>query len=121
MIFTIGRITVRLRYQKSLAVDDIFLIFAVVCLTAALGLLFACLSSLFELELLLVDPRNVIPIDFIDFPQWLPKVSTAFLVSTFTTIFAVKFSFLFLFKAHTRNARKMKIYGWTVVVINTAV
>lgn len=121
MIFTVGRITVRLRYQKSLAVDDIFLIFAVVCLTAALGLLFAYLSSLFELELLLVDPQTAHSIDINRILLWLRRVSTAFLVLTFTTIFAVKFSFLFLFKAHTRNARKMKIYGWTVVVIITAV
>ncbi|MCJ1428168.1 hypothetical protein MMC29_006076 [Sticta canariensis] len=122
VVFTIGRIIIRLRYQKSLAVDDAFLIFAVVCLCVATGLLFAFLSSMYLLEALITDdPNATIPMDIIDQVEWFRALSTAFLVLTFTTIFAVKFSFLFLFKALIRNVRKMKIYWWTVVSTTAAV
>lgn len=122
VIFAIGRIAIRLRYQKSLAIDDAFLIFAVVCLIVALGLLFACLSSTYLLEALITgDPNVIIPADIIDQVQWFRKLSTAFLVLTFTTIFAVKFSFLFLFKSLIRNVRNMNIYWWIVVVTTAAV
>lgn len=122
MIFTIGRVVIRLRYQKSLAVDDAFLIFAVACLCVAVGLLFAFISSMYMLEALITDdPNAIVPIDILDQVQWFRKLSTAFLVLTFTTIFAVKFSFLFLFKALIRNVRKIKLYWWTVVLTTTAV
>ena len=122
VVFAIGRIAIRLRYQKSLAVDDAFLIFAVVCLIVALGLLFACTSSMYMLEALITnDPNATIPPDIFDQVEWFRKLSTAFLVLSFTAIFAVKFSFLFLFKALIRNVRKMKIYWWTVLVTTTAV
>lgn len=122
VIFTIGRVIIRLRYQKSLAVDDAFLIFAVVCLCVAIGLLFAFLSSMYLLEALITDdPNATIPIDIIDQVEWFRALSTAFLVLTFTTIFAVKFSFLFLFKALIRNVRKMNIFWWTVVSTTAAV
>lgn len=122
VIFAIGRIAIRLRYQKSLAIDDAFLIFAVVCLIVALGLLFACLSSTYLLEALITgDPNVIIPADIIDQVQWFRKLSTAFLVLTFTTIFAVKFSFLFLFKSLIRNVRNMNVYWWIVVVTTAAV
>lgn len=121
-VFTIGRVVIRLHYQKSLAVDDAFLIFAVVCLCVAMGLLFAFTSSMYLLEALITDDANAsIPADIFDQVKWFRKLSTAFLVLTFTTIFAVKFSFLFLFKALIRNVRKMKIYWWTVVVTTAVV
>lgn len=122
VVFTIGRIIIRLRYQKRLAVDDAFLIFAVVCLCVAIGLLFAFISSMYLLEALITDDPNAsIPIDIIHQVEWFRALSTAFLVLTFTTIFAVKFSFLFLFKALIRNVRKMNIYWWIVVSTTVAV
>ena len=121
-VLTIVSIKIRLRYQKSLAVDDAFLIFAVVCLCVAIGLLFAFLSSMYLLEALITDDPNAsIPIDIIDQVEWFRARSTAFLDLSFTTIFAVKFSILFLFKALIRNVRKMNIYWWTVVSTTAAV
>lgn len=77
---------------------------------------------MYLLEALITDdPNAIIPSDIIDQVQWFRKLSTAFLVLTFTTIFAVKFSFLFLFKALIRNVRQIKIYWWTVVVTTAAV
>lgn len=114
LIFTLARIAIRLRYQKGLAVDDAWVIFAVVCLMAALGLLIACLSYIYT-----NDPNANIP-DLFEQVEWLRKLSTPFLDLTFTSIFAVKFSFLFLFKALIGNVRSIRIYWWTVVVTTTA-
>lgn len=122
VIFTIGRVVIRLRYQKSLAVDDAFLILAVVCLIAAVGLLFAFISSMYLIEALITnDPNVVIPSDITVQVERFRKLSTAFDVLTYTTIFAVKFSFLFLFKALIRNVRKINIYWWTVALTTAAV
>lgn len=122
VIFTVGRVAIRLRYQKTLAVDDAFLIFAVVCLCAAVGLLFAFISSMYLIEALITnDPNATITSDIFDQVESFRKLSTAFLVLSFTAIFAVKFSFLFLFKALIRNVRKIKIYWWTVLVTTAVV
>ncbi|MCJ1466210.1 hypothetical protein MMC07_004829 [Pseudocyphellaria aurata] len=122
VIFTVGRVAIRLRYQKSLAVDDTFLIFALVCLSASMGLLFAFIPSMYMIEALITnDPNAVITTDIFDRITSFRKLSTAFLVLSFTAIFAVKFSFLFLFKALIRNVRKIKIYWWTVLLTTAAV
>lgn len=121
MVFTVGRIVIRLHYQRSLAVDDAFLIFAVVSLIVALGLLFAFISSMYLVEALITnDPNIVIPSDILDQVARVRKLTTVFNMLTFNTAMAVKFSFLFLFKTLIRNVRNMKIYWWTVVLITAA-
>lgn len=115
VVFTIGRIAIRLRYQQKLAVDDAFLIFALVCLCVAMGLLFAFIKSMYLIEALITDNPNLsMPIDIIDQVERYSKLSIAFYVLTFNTTLAVKFSFLFLFKALIRNVRSINIYWWIV-------
>lgn len=122
VVFTTGRIVIRLRYHKSLAADDAFLIFAVVCLCVAMGLIFAFVSSMYLDEALVMNDLNApIPANVNDQLEWFSKLSSTFLLLTFNTIIAVKLSFLFLFKTLIRNVRKIHIYWWTVVLTTAAV
>lgn len=87
-----------------------------------MALLFAFVSSMFLVEALVTNHPDIeLPSDFIEQVIRFQKFSTAFLVLTFTAIFAVKFSFLFLFKALIRNVRKIVVYWWTVAVITGVV
>lgn len=45
------------------------------------------------------------------------KYSAAYLTLIYTTIFAVKFSFLFFLRVFVRRLRNMMIYWWTVFAI----
>ena len=121
VVFTIGRIAIRRHYKRSLAVDDAFLVFAVLCLTVALVLLFHFISSLYLLEALLTgSPSVIIPSDIFEQIARLHKLEMTFTVLSYTAIFAVKFSFLFLFKALIHNVCKMTIYWWVVVLTTAA-
>lgn len=122
VVFTTGRILIRLRYQKSLAVDDAFLIFAVLCLGVAVGLLFAFISSMYLVEALIMNDLNTtMPTNINDQVEWFSKLGTIFTLLTFNTLVAVKLSFLFLFKTLIRNVRKIHIYWWTVALTTAAV
>lgn len=122
VVFAIGRIVIRLHYQQNLAVDDAFLIVAVVFYIVALSLILSNLSALYLLEAVSTqDPSVSIPSSFVDQIVRLEEfivVSEAF---SFSALFAVKFSFLFLFKTLIRNVRKMKVYWWIVFWTTAAV
>ena len=121
VLFTIGRIAIRRHCKKSLAVDDAFLVFAVLCLTVALVLLCHFISSLYLLEALLTrSPNVIIPSDIVEHIARLHRLEMTFTVLSYTAIFAVKFSFLFLFKALIHNVCKMTIYWWVVFLTTAA-
>lgn len=91
------------------------------CLIVALGLLFVFISHMFFLEALFTNSPNVrTPPDVTDQISWLLRYLNVFSILTSTTLFAVKFSFLFLFKNLIRNVRNMKIYWWIVILTTGA-
>ena len=115
IVFTIGRIVIRWHYKRNLAVDDAFLVFAVLCLTVSLVLLFQLISTMYLIEALLTrSPSVIVPSDIFEQISRLHRLEYPFAVMCFTAIFAVKFSFLFLFKALIHNVCKMTIYWWVV-------
>lgn len=65
-------------------------------------------------------PNLDIPLGLVDQSLRLHVLGRVFLVLTHTTIFAVKFSYLFFFKRLIRRVRKLKIYWWTVTLITGA-
>lgn len=123
ILFTFCRIIIQLRYQTGrLSLDDALLVFGVVCLCVSFALLFTFLPSMFLTEAINIGyPNPDIPPDVVDQAQRFHVLSDIFLVLTFTTIFAVKFSFLFFFKILIRRVRKMNGYWWTVTLITGAV
>ncbi|MCJ1468504.1 hypothetical protein MMC07_007133 [Pseudocyphellaria aurata] len=117
VLFVIARTTLRLRYQKRLFIDDAFLFFAEICLCASVGLLYAFAEGLYLDEALITRPSAaVFPPDFMHLLFQFHKLSDAYLVLTYTSIFAVKFSFLFFFRVLVRRMHKMIVYWWTVFV-----
>lgn len=66
------------------------------------------------------SPSANIPSDIVERSHRLQKLQITFSVLSFTAIFAVNFSFLFLFKALIHNVRKMIIYWWIVVLTAAA-
>ena len=56
----------------------------------------------------------VLPSDFLNQAFRFQKLNDAYLVLTYNTIFAVKFSFLFFFRMLINRVRQMKIYWWLV-------
>lgn len=62
----IGRIAIRLLYQKSLAIDDAFLILVAVFLILALGVLFISISPHLTEALITNESNVIIPSDIID-------------------------------------------------------
>ena len=58
-----------------------------------------------------------LPPDFLSILFRYHKTSVTYFVLAHTTIFAVKFSYLFFFHILVRRVRKMMIYWWTVLAI----
>ena len=113
---------IRLRYQKKLSVDDAFLYFAVICLCAAVGLLWSFTEAMYFNQALFLNnqtpdfPSNYQALlDFLE--HRFHKTSAAYLILAHTTIYSVKFSFLFFFRVLIRRVRKMIIYWWTIFAI----
>ncbi|MCJ1470459.1 hypothetical protein MMC07_009104 [Pseudocyphellaria aurata] len=120
VVFLLARTTLRLRYQKRLFIDDAFLLFAEICLGASVGLLYAFADNLFLYEALVTRPSAVVlSPDSINQQILLRKQSDACLALTYTSIFAVKFSFLFFFKVLVRRMHRMIVYWWIVVAVTT--
>jgi len=115
IVGSIARIAIRLHYQKRLYIDDAFLSLAVICLCASIALLFLLTPSMYLVEALITNHANLdIPSDFLYQSFQFQKLSDAYLVLTYNTIFAVKFSFIFFFRILTSRLRQMRIYWWVV-------
>ncbi|MCJ1469806.1 hypothetical protein MMC07_008448 [Pseudocyphellaria aurata] len=119
VLFVLARTTLRLRYQKRLFIDDAFLFFAEICLCASVGLLYAFADQLFFDEARALGWTVAVPPDYSEKRNRSQKLSDAFIILTFTSIFAVKFSFLFFFRILIRRMHKMVVYWWTVVAVTT--
>ena len=122
IIGAIIRVAIRLHYQRRLYVDDGFLFFAIICLCVATGLMYEVIPSMYLVEAILTnDPNISLPSNFIAEPLLFHKLSDGFLVLTYNTIFAVKFSFLFFFRVLIRRVHSMLVYWWMVAVLTAVV
>lgn len=121
LLFVVARTLLRLHYQNRLYIDDAFLFFAVLCLCAVMILLYVTLETMFMAEAFIVIPFSAdIPPDFLNRISKLHKISTAFIILSYTAICAVKFSFLFFFRTLVRRIPGMMKY-WQVVVVITGI
>ncbi|KAF7507791.1 hypothetical protein GJ744_010092 [Endocarpon pusillum] len=122
LISATARFYVRVRVQKQVSIDDGFLLFGILCLAAAVGVMFTFIDSLYMLQAM----QEGIP-DLERPPDWLQRTFDCqkFLVLslclTWCTITAVKFSFLFLFRRLIDHIPRLIIYWWIVMVFNVAV
>lgn len=116
------RVAIRLRYQRRLYVDDGFLFFAIICLCVATGLMYEVIPSMYLVEAVLTnDPDTSLPSNLFAESLLFQKLCDGFLVLTYNTIFAVKFSFLFFFRTLIRRVHSMLVYWWMVAVLTAVV
>ncbi|KAF2112886.1 hypothetical protein BDV96DRAFT_579311 [Lophiotrema nucula] len=114
----VARIAVRLRYQKSLRLDDAFLIVAAACLCAATGILYHICYFLYLHSAASLVPQ-ILPYLLANFHELLrlQKRVYPFLALIWTTTFAVKGCFLaFMRPLVWHISRAMNWYYWFVVV-----
>lgn len=115
----LARTIIKLCYQKRLYIDDAFLLLAVSSLCAAVGVVFISFPSMHRLEGLvneIISPQ--LSSNDYEKAQY-RKIQHVFTVLYLTTIFAVKFSFLFVFRNLIGRLRTITLY-WRVVSVITA-
>lgn len=110
------RIFTRLSSRHRIYLDDVLLLFAFLCLSAATGMVYHFGYKLWYNEAYKLDPTAVISIpEILGLMFSLPYID-AFLALTWTCTFSVKFSFLALFRLLIRRlARSITVYYWLVV------
>ena len=123
MVTVTARTAIRLSQQRRLFADDGFLLVAVVFLVASMAVLWHQLDEMYVAEALVTNTATFVVItgNWMDQLFWFLKISDAFLVLSWTSVMAVKFSFLFFFRNLIDRVRGMKRYWYVVLAISTAV
>lgn len=111
------RIAIRIKFRRRLSLDDYFLLFGLACLSGATGLAFRLMRILFLTEVLEADH----PVDYVftvqdilDFKLAMAIVSSLVVLS-WTATYAVKFSYLALFRhLISRVSKRITVYYWIV-------
>ena len=116
------RLYIRLYLQKRFSVDDGLIVFGVLLLIAAMGMLYYFVDMMFLAEALLLHDNNVgLSSDIIeqslDFEKW----AAISLITTWVAVNSVKLSFLSLFRKLIDRLRPMVIYWWFVLAYTIAV
>lgn len=121
IVATAARTYFRVRRFRRLEIDDVFLILAIVTLCAFVGVVYSVKNLMYlsvYLALGLEDPS--FPLDAIfDYEktfEYYGQMDEAASVLIWTSIFAVKFSFVFFFRKLTRRVRGIEIW-WQIVVV----
>ena len=106
------RTYLRIRRLQSLDVDDGFLILAVVTLIAGTAVNFVMQDYLYEEVYANLGMKSAPSYDQMQYI----KLNEAASVLVWTSIFAVKFSFVFLFKRLIRRVRTIGMWWWIVFI-----
>lgn len=110
---------IRWRLNPHPQIDDALLFLACICLTGETILLYKAIPYIYFVQGL--TPDNISGASLADTVakiKWFQKADQAFLFITWTTIFLVKFSYLFFFRHLIDRLGKIIIYWKVVIVIN---
>lgn len=112
------RIAIRIKFRLRLFLDDYLLLFGLACLSGAAGLAFKLMRILFLTEILETDH----PVDYVFTVQDIlgfkiaMAVVSSLVILSWTATYAVKFSFLVLFRhLIKRLSKRITTYYWIVV------
>ena len=120
VLSVIGRMITRIYTRRRLDVDDYLLLFALLCLSACTGLVHVFCHKIF-VEAIAADPTFISPPDQYQIILAIRSILDSFICIIWTTVFAVKFSFLALFRLLIRRLPKaITSYYWTTVGITVA-
>ena len=121
VLSVIGRMITRIYTRRRLDVDDCLLLFALLCLSACTGLVHVFCHQIFVVEAMEVDFTFISPPDSDQNILAIRSILDSFVCIIWTTVFAVKFSFLALFRLLIRRLPKaITSYYWTTVGITVA-
>ena len=126
ILVAISRLTIRLRVQRQLLVDDVFLIFACLALSAAMGIIYRNVKPLY-LTQAVIDGLITAEQSWILYganPAAGIQIYQSFQYSHETmiwlVIFSAKFSFLFFFYRLISRAQHLVTY-WRVICLLTLI
>ena len=116
------RLYIRLFIQKKFFLDDGFIVFGVLLLIAAMGMLYYFVDMMFLAEALLLHDRNVdlsfvVIQDALSFEKW----AAISLITSWVAVNSVKLSFLSLFRKLVDRIRPMILYWWFVLAYTIVV
>ncbi|KAK2853312.1 hypothetical protein FQN49_005192 [Arthroderma sp. PD_2] len=123
-VAAIARAYIRIRIQRQVSWDDIFLAFGLCSLSTALIIFYTIAIDKVYLTLAvqfnetagITLPPDIIQISF-DFQKWV-QVTTILL---WLAVMSVKFSFLTLFKTLVSGIRSLNTYWWVATFINIGI
>lgn len=116
----IGRLGYRYHTRRSLFLDDYIVLIGAMCLCAAIGILYKHYEFIFFTEFALNTSSFESKANANQIRILLTTPYSAFyapLVLTWTTIFAVKFSFLIFFKKLISRVTTIHTYYWIVGIV----
>lgn len=96
------------------------MLFGTLCLCAAIGILYEVCDVIFLSDVLVINPSLFVKASpeqiklLLETPH---AIDHAFFALTWTTVFAVKLSFLIFFKKLINRVTKIHIYYWIVGII----
>lgn len=111
-----ARTVIRIRIFRRVFADDYFLFLAVASLIASTGIFFWAVPSLYTFAAVSAG-LEPITVDYINSATKTANIAYAPELLAGTTVFAVKFSFLFFFRNLIRRLRDLEILWWCVLVI----
>lgn len=103
---------IRLRLQRQLFVDDIFLFLGFMCLCVSVGLVWRASHGIFAETQQINDADG----SYL-YSLSMDRIGGVYIIVIYITIYFIKLSFLFFFRILVRRDRKMTIYWWTVFAI----
>ena len=116
VISAAARAFIRIFYLKRINLDDYFFFLAVATLVPGEGLFFSYVRTLYEIEAI-TEGKAVPPSNFL---QRLYNAATYCATAEllcWATIFLVKFSFLFYFRALVNRLYRMEVWWWFTLAV----
>ena len=123
MVSACAHYYIRTHVQKQFTSDDGILLFGLMCLIAAIGVLLKSIDQIYVVGA--SESGNLmnvsLPSNYIEQAYFFQKMVTVSLVLTWCSIVAVKFSYLFLFRRLVKGLPQMVTYWWIAAIYNAII
>ncbi len=113
MVAAAARATIRIYHLKIVHADDYLFLIATAALIAGTGLYYAFIGILYTSQAISFIP----PPDFLQESEHAATHAFAANLLCWTTIFSIKFSFLFYFRALVNRLYKMEVWWWFTLAV----
>lgn len=122
LVSACARFYIRIRIQKSFAIDDGILLIGIACLISATAVLFTAFDKMYLVGAAEAGASGLtFPLDFMEQAFDFQKLAVVSLILTWCCIVSVKFSYLLLFRTLADRIRPMAIYWWFAAIFNAIV